>query len=162
MKKWYAILPMLIASIIFAGCSSETDDSSDTAPVEDAASTDEASAEDSSRDDAAQTAESAEGSHSHGDGEAHSHAPVVSELGAVLSKLDGSTTMEIGCGSCSYGMDGVKDCVLAAVINDEPFLVTGVDFDAHANGLCKATKTATISGNVHADGIVATKIELTD
>ncbi len=157
MKKWYAIVPMLLAAVIFAGCSGGTDDVDDgTGTVEDAApavveSEDEAVVEEAP-------------AHDHGDGEhSHSHAvPEVSSLGDIVASLDGSKSMEIGCGSCTYGLDGVKDCVLAAVVDDKPYLVTGVEFDAHANGLCKATKMATIVGKVHADGIEATKVELTD
>lgn len=206
MKKWYAIVPMLVASVIFAGCSGDTADTEDSGDgTEEAASIEfdgtaamdggvnaAAKVSDDGSDDKDSTGVSspdaegsdeksstvvsssdAEGSdekadagdgHSHGaDGDGHSHDTAkVNTLGAMVATLDGSNEIEVGCASCSYGMDGVEGCLLAAVIDDEPFLVTGIEFDTHGNGLCKATSTATIVGKVHANGIEATKVVLTD
>ena len=170
MRKWYALMPMLLASVIFAGCSSDTDDSDDGGGVEDAApaeSEESASAEEAEEMVAEESSSHDHGdaSHTHGD-EGHTHAAAeVSALGAIMASLDGSNAIEVACASCIYGMDGIEDCVLAAMVNDKPLLVTGIEFDTHGAGLCKDTgtaRTAKIVGKVHENGIEATKVEMTD
>jgi len=69
-------------------------------------------------------------------------------------------TLEIGCGMCIYEMDGVDGCTTAAMVNGMPFLVTGVEFNAHASGLCGGAKQAVVSGEVKDGAFVATKIEV--
>jgi hypothetical protein len=85
----------------------------------------------------------------------------VSDLGPEVSKLAGET-VEVACGSCIYGMEDVKGCKLAAMIGDEPFLVSGIEFETHSSGLCKEASTGVISGTVHEHGVRATEFELTD
>ncbi|MCH7721682.1 MAG: hypothetical protein IH988_11965, partial [Planctomycetes bacterium] len=38
-----------------------------------------------------------------------------------------SIQVTAGCGSCVFGMDGVEGCPLAVMIEDKPYLVTGVE-----------------------------------
>ncbi len=67
-------------------------------------------------------------------------------------------SVEVGCATCIYGMDGVKGCALAAVVNDQPMLVEGVDVDLRGHDLCSASKTGIISGEVEGDKVMATTV----
>ena len=70
-----------------------------------------------------------------------------------------SETVEIACGSCVYGMDGVKGCKLAAKIdNGDPILVTGHDLDLHEHKLCTTASNAVVSGEVEGDTLVASSV----
>ena len=72
-----------------------------------------------------------------------------------------SETVEVACGSCVYGMAGVKGCKLAARINDEdPILVTGSDLDLHEHQLCSTANTAVVTGEVEGDTLVVTTVEI--
>ena len=68
--------------------------------------------------------------------------------------------IEVGCGSCIYGMDGVEGCVTAVKVGDKHYLVTGVELDAHSSGLCDSAKQAKVAGEVRDGKFVASKIEL--
>ncbi len=68
-------------------------------------------------------------------------------------------TVEAACASCIYEMEGVEDCELAVKIDGKPYLVSGVDVDAHESGLCDAAKSAAISGEIDGDRFVATSFE---
>lgn len=70
-----------------------------------------------------------------------------------------------GCGSCVFGMDGVKGCPLAVKIDGKPYLVTGVDMDAlgdahAADGLCLVARRATALGKIEGDVFVAERMKL--
>ena len=67
--------------------------------------------------------------------------------------------MEVACGSCIYGMEGVEGCVAAVKVNDEPVLLTGVPVDAHGLGLCKEPKKAHIHGAVKDGKYVASEVK---
>ena len=69
-----------------------------------------------------------------------------------------SETVEIACGSCVYGMDGVQGCKLAAKINGDPILVTGADLDLHEHHLCSTASDAVVSGEVDGDVLVASSV----
>lgn len=56
--------------------------------------------------------------------------------------------VEAACGSCTYEMEGVTACVAAVKIDGKPYLVKGVDVDAHDLGLCKGALTAEVSGEL--------------
>ncbi len=71
-------------------------------------------------------------------------------------------TVETGCGSCIYKMEGVEGCQTAVKIEGKAYLVTGVETDAHDLGLCKEAKQATVSGKVEGDKFVATAYELVE
>ena len=71
-----------------------------------------------------------------------------------------SESVEVGCYGCIYEMSDAEGCELAAVINGTPMRVTGVDLDAHKNGLCSAAKTAVVSGRVDGDNFLATSVQL--
>ncbi len=151
MRKWYAIIPMLLMSVFFAGCSGDDD-------AEDDGATEEAAMVESDGD-----AGHAEESGGHDDD--HAAVATVADLGEMLASLDGSAAVEVACGSCIYGMDGIEECVLAAKVKDKEYLITGIEFDTHGAGLCmesETARTANIVGMVHEHGIVATSVELTD
>ena len=163
MKKWYTILTVLTLSIALVACSGEdtteeTESVEETAPAQEAVETEAGEAA---------TAEESHG-HSHG-ADGHSHEPaakveddaVENELGALLATLDGSKEIEIACGTCIYGMEG-EGCPIAATVGNESYFITGVEFETHGLGLCKAAAKGKVTGDVYEKGIVATKIELTD
>ncbi len=68
-------------------------------------------------------------------------------------------TVEIGCAMCVYGMPGVQGCKLAASIDGQPTLVTGVDVDLHAHKLCSAPREAVVTGTMEGDDLVASTID---
>ncbi len=70
-------------------------------------------------------------------------------------------TVEVGCASCIYEMEGVMWCEPAARIDGKTYLVDFEDFDAHGAGLCDGTKTATVTGAIEGDHFHATSFELT-
>ncbi len=70
-----------------------------------------------------------------------------------------TTSVESACASCIYKMEGVEDCELAVKIDGKPYLVSGVEVDAHESGLCDAAKSAVISGKIDGDRFVATSFE---
>ncbi len=72
-----------------------------------------------------------------------------------------SETVEVACGSCVYGMDGVVGCKLAAKINNgDPILVTGSDLDLHEHNLCSTASNAVVTGEVDGDTLVVTAVEI--
>ncbi len=79
------------------------------------------------------------------------------------SDLHASTmTVEVGCASCIYEMEGVEDCELAARIDGKAYLVELEGFDAHSAGLCAGTKTAVVTGAIEGDRFHATSLELAE
>lgn len=80
--------------------------------------------------------------------------------GSSVPSANAAQTVEVGCGSCIYSMEGVQGCVTAAKIGDKAYLVTGAELDAHASGLCKSAKQAKIEGKVAEGKFVASKIDL--
>ena len=74
-----------------------------------------------------------------------------------------SQTLEVGCYRCTFAVDGAEGCELAVKVDDKPYLVTGVNANAHALGLCTASETpkmAELSGSVEGDQFVATAFSL--
>jgi len=69
-------------------------------------------------------------------------------------------TVEAGCASCIFNMEGVSGCKLAVKIDGKPYLVTGADVDAHGAGLCSSAKKAKVVGEIEGDKFVATSFEL--
>ena len=65
-------------------------------------------------------------------------------------------SVEVGCAMCIYDMSGVSGCTLAAVVDDRPMLVSGVDVNLHEHGLCSGSGRAVVSGRVEGDELVAT------
>ncbi len=68
--------------------------------------------------------------------------------------------MEVGCAMCIYNMDDVAGCKLAAVVDGQPRLVTGVELDLHGYGLCSAPRPAVVSGKLEGQTLLATKVEV--
>ena len=69
-------------------------------------------------------------------------------------------TVEAGCASCIFYMEGVRGCKLAVRIDGKPYLVTGADVDAHGAGLCSSAKKAKVVGKIEGDKFVATSFVL--
>lgn len=79
---------------------------------------------------------------------------------AATAAANTEQSVEIGCASCIYKIDGVEGCVAAVKIDTQPLLVTGTQINAHALGLCTQAKQAIVIGNVEGDKFVASKINL--
>ena len=71
-------------------------------------------------------------------------------------------TVEVGCASCIYEMEGVEGCELAARIDGKTYLVELEGFDAHGSGLCAGTKTAVVTGAIEGDRFHATSLEFAE
>lgn len=95
-----------------------------------------------------------------GDATSDTTSDTASDTAAPISVTD--RTVETGCGSCIYKMEGVKGCQTAVKIDGKSYLVTGVQTDAHEAGLCKGAKKAVVSGKVEGDKFVATRYELAE
>ena len=67
---------------------------------------------------------------------------------------------EVGCGMCTYSMDGVQGCVAAVKFNDKSYLLAGQELDAHGMGLCQEAKMAKVSGETHGSTFVAASLEM--
>ena len=91
--------------------------------------------------------------------ESNSSGTAGSDIAEAASAV-ASQTVEAGCGMCTYHIDGVQGCELAVKVADQPYLVTGSDFDAMANGLCKGPKQVEIVGAVEGDKFAATSVKL--
>lgn len=86
--------------------------------------------------------------------------PVPQATNVVTADANAEQSVEIGCASCIYKIDGVEGCVAAVKIGSQPLLVQGTQIDAHALGLCTQAKQALVVGNVEGDKFVASKINL--
>ncbi|MFQ5653442.1 MAG: DUF6370 family protein [Planctomycetota bacterium] len=71
-------------------------------------------------------------------------------------------TVEVGCASCVYKMEGVQGCKAAAEIDGKPMLLTGAHLSAHSLGLCRGAKEAVVSGKIEGDTFVATSAVVKD
>ncbi|MEE8143715.1 MAG: DUF6370 family protein, partial [Planctomycetota bacterium] len=71
-----------------------------------------------------------------------------------------ANTLEAGCGKCSYGMDGIKSCILAVKIDGEAYLVEGAEVNAHSAGLCRSTKKAVCTGEIKNGKFVSTSFKI--
>ncbi|MCH8005815.1 MAG: hypothetical protein IH888_06235 [Planctomycetes bacterium] len=56
-------------------------------------------------------------------------------------------------------MPGVQGCKLAASIDGQPMLVTGVDVDLHARKLCSVAREAVVTATMEGDGLVASTLD---
>jgi len=74
-------------------------------------------------------------------------------------------TVEAGCASCIFNMEGVSGCKLAVKIDGKAYLVTGTEIDDHGDahgpaGLCVTARKALVTGKVEGEKFVATSFEL--
>lgn len=67
--------------------------------------------------------------------------------------------VELGCGSCTYHMEGVEGCQTAAKVGDKTMLVDG-DVDAHSLGLCKSPRNATVKGSMQGQKLVVADVQI--
>ena len=72
---------------------------------------------------------------------------------ALLAALD-NQTVEAGCGSCIYKLEGGEGCYLAIKVGNKAYPVEGTDVDAHEAGLCSAVQSAVVTGKMHGDGSI--------
>ena len=72
----------------------------------------------------------------------------------------GNDHAQVGCAMCIYDMDGVAGCKPAVVVEGQPRLMTGVDMDLHAFGLCTGPRQAVISGRLEGPTFLATKVKV--
>lgn len=77
----------------------------------------------------------------------------------VMAASFSDRTVEVGCAMCIYDMPGVQGCKLAASIDGQPMLVTGVDVDFKSHALCSAPKEAVVTATMEGDGLVASTID---
>ncbi len=68
--------------------------------------------------------------------------------------------MQVGCAMCIYDMDGVAGCKPAAVVEGQPRLMTGVELDLHAFGLCTAPRQAVVSGRLEGQTFLARTVKV--
>jgi len=92
--------------------------------------------------------------------EATAQATSGEEEAAVAAVAVADREVEAGCAMCTYHMEGVKGCTLAAKIDGKPYLVEGSDVNAHNAGLCQATKKAICTGEAKGDTLVVSAFEL--
>ena len=78
----------------------------------------------------------------------------------AVSQIVTTQTVEVGCGSCIFDMDGVSGCQLAVKIDQKPYLVSGSDIDAHTAGLCAGAKQAEVAGKIEGGKFVVSRMEL--
>ena len=78
------------------------------------------------------------------------------EEGSETTSALVNETVEFGCASCTYSIEGAEGCTLAAKIGEDAYMVTGSDINAHDEGLCSATKSGELSGAIVDGKIVAT------
>ena len=69
-------------------------------------------------------------------------------------------TLEVGCATCIYDMEGVTGCVTAAKVGETAMLVEGGGIDAHNDGLCGSARMATVVGEVKDGKLHASTITL--
>ncbi len=74
-------------------------------------------------------------------------------------------TVEAGCATCVFDMQGVSGCKLAVRVGGNAYLVSGSDIDDHgdahaADGMCLAARTAIVEGEVVGDRFVAKSFEV--
>jgi hypothetical protein len=87
--------------------------------------------------------------------ESHDAAPASSQPAAA-----GVRTVELACAGCVFHMEDAKGCEAAVKIDGKPMKITGVPFDAHAEGICGASKQAEVSGQVVDGKYVATSLKV--
>ena len=78
------------------------------------------------------------------------------EVGTETTSAIVNETVEIGCASCTYSIEGAEGCSLGAKVGDKTYMVTGTKISAHDEGLCSATKSADLMGAI-VDGKIAAK-----
>jgi len=135
MQRIFSYLAVASISVALTGCKPAAEKS------------DEKAAEPASATDAAKSGADA----------AAKEAPAAAKQ--VAAKMLEEQTVEAGCAKCIYKMDGVKECTLAIKVAGKPYVATGVDVDPHKEGLCEATKKATIAGTVEGAKVALTKFE---
>ncbi len=74
-------------------------------------------------------------------------------------------TVEAGCATCIFDMEGVAGCKLAVKIDGKAYLVTGSDIDDHGDahdqtGLCNSAREALVVGEIEGDRFAATSFKL--
>ena len=80
--------------------------------------------------------------------------------GTGVVQTSATQTVDAGCASCIFNMEGIEECQLAVKIDEKTYLVSGADVDAHESGLCDSVKKAVVAGNVEGDKFVATSFQL--
>ncbi len=74
-------------------------------------------------------------------------------------------TVEAGCATCIFDMEGVAGCKLAVKIDGKAYLVSGKSMDdlgdAHAeDGLCNIARKAEVTGKLDGDRFAVTAMSL--
>lgn len=91
---------------------------------------------------------------------AYSRSSTPAAHSMVSPGMISNKTAELGCGFCSYKIDGVKSCSLAAKIDGKTYQVTGSDVNCHQFCGAKGPKPAIVSGKIVDGKFVATSVEL--
>ena len=71
-----------------------------------------------------------------------------------------STTAEISCAHCMYKAPGVTACAPGVKIGGQTYVLKGSTVDVMKEGLCTATKQATVEGKIEGGNFVATKVDI--
>ena len=87
--------------------------------------------------------------------------PDAGDAADIISVAMPAVKAEVGCAKCIYKLDGATDCSkVAASINGQTVLITGIPVDAHALGLCSAAKMASLKGAIEDGKFVATDVQV--
>ena len=92
-------------------------------------------------------------------------APAPAPAPAPASLAASERTVEAGCATCIFDMEGVTGCKLAVKIDGKAYLVTGSEIDDHgdahdATGLCNSSREALVVGEIEGDRFTATSFKL--
>ena len=73
---------------------------------------------------------------------------------------DQVSLMEVGCAACVYSKEGITACTPAVKVGEKTMVMTGMNIDAHALGMCSGPKQAKMAGHAHGETFHVTAFEL--
>ena len=86
--------------------------------------------------------------------------PPVTTPGAPGTGTVISTNAEIACAHCQYKAPGVTACAPGVKIDGKTYVLEGSTVDVMKEGLCTATKQATVEGRIDGGKFIASKVEV--
>ena len=85
--------------------------------------------------------------------------PPITKPGAPAGTVV-STNAEIACAHCQYKAAGVTACAPGVKIDGKTYVLQGSTVDVQKEGLCTATKPATVEGRIDGDKFIATRVDI--
>ena len=89
-----------------------------------------------------------------------SSAPTVDPAKPPTPGVPVSMTAEIACAHCQYKAPGVTACAPGVKIDGKTYVLEGSTVDVMKEGLCTATKQATVEGKIEGNKFVASKVDI--